>query len=42
MMLAVSYHILPSYIEVHSFYTHFIEFYNKWLLNLVKCFQCIY
>uniref|UniRef100_A0A9L0RVA2 Uncharacterized protein n=1 Tax=Equus caballus TaxID=9796 RepID=A0A9L0RVA2_HORSE len=31
------------YVELLSFYTHFIEgFYHKWMLDLVKCFLCIY
>ena len=32
-----------SYVEVCSFYIHFVEsFYCKWILNFIKCFFCIY
>ena len=32
-----------DYVEVHSFYSQFVEiFYNKQILNFVKCFSCIY
>uniref|UniRef100_A0A9L0TKV9 Uncharacterized protein n=1 Tax=Equus caballus TaxID=9796 RepID=A0A9L0TKV9_HORSE len=31
------------YVEVISFYAHFVQsFYHKWLLDLVRCFLCIY
>ena len=33
------------YVEVHSFYMHFIESFflnHKWVYSLVKCFSCIY
>ena len=32
-----------SYVEVCSFYTHFVEsFYHKWLLSFFYVFFCIY
>ena len=31
------------YVEVGSLYAHFLEsFYQKWVLNFVKCFFCVY
>ena len=33
----------PYYVEVGSFYTHFLKSFNhKWVLNFVKGFLCIY
>lgn len=43
-MLGVSSSYMVYYYgDVHSLYTHFVEsFYNKWMLNFVKCFStCI-
>uniref|UniRef100_A0A9L0SRJ7 Uncharacterized protein n=1 Tax=Equus caballus TaxID=9796 RepID=A0A9L0SRJ7_HORSE len=45
MMLAVGFVIYGLYyVEVVPFYAHFVQsfFYHKWLLDLVKCFLCIY
>ena len=36
-------YVWPFYGQVCSFYAHFLEsFYNKWMLNFVKSFFCIY
>uniref|UniRef100_A0A9L0SV09 Uncharacterized protein n=1 Tax=Equus caballus TaxID=9796 RepID=A0A9L0SV09_HORSE len=44
MMLAVGLsYVAFIMLRYFPFYTHFIEsFYHKWMLDLVKCFVCVY